>query len=380
MRLISVARAQEGTVLGRDVLIGRADGVPLLRAGVTLTNRYRELLTRAGITAVYIEDEISEGIVVETIIDDVTREVATRAVASAYQSARAALAHGQAFTPATIQDLESVVEQILVQITSAGDTAFALADLSSADGYTFQHSIDVTATGLLVGRRYFADYGWLDFRGERHYDRINGRLSILGLGLLLHDIGKLAVPLSILNKPGKLSAEEWLLMRNHPRAGLDVLNGDQWSPLVKTIVLRHHERWDGSGYPDGKVGEDTHALARIAAVADVFDAMTSERPYAPARPAAEGVRTILEGAGTLFDPEVVASFRNVVAPFPPGTEVALNDGRVALVVSVPDQALDRPVVRIIQGAQAGSEIQLSDEPEFGILGWDHQLYRLPVTA
>ena len=127
------------------------------------------------------------------------------------------------------------------------------------------------------------------------------------------------------------------------------MRGDDFSPLVKAIVLRHHERWDGSGYPDGKSGTEIHEMARIAAVADVYDAITSERPYAAAKPAREGVRVILEGSGTLFDPDVVDVFARVVTPFPPGEELRLADGRRAVVVSVPEEALDRPLVRVIEG-------------------------------
>jgi HD-GYP domain-containing protein (c-di-GMP phosphodiesterase class II) len=380
MRLISLARAEDGTTLGRDVLIGRPDGVPLLRAGVALTPRYRELLDKAGISAIYVEDRLSDGIVVEPIIDDETREVATRAVAKAHETVRSAMSRGKPLEPESVRELEDVVQRILAQIEASGGIAIALADLSSADGYTFQHSIDVTALGLLVGHRYFSEVGWLDFRGERHFDRLEARLSTLGLGLLLHDIGKLAIPLGILNKPGKLTEEEWLIMRSHPRAGVDMLDGSQWSPLVKAVVLRHHERWNGSGYPDGKAGEDIHHMARIAAVADVYDAITSERMYAPARPASEGVRAILEGCGTLFDPEVVATFCRVVSPFPPGTEVELTDGRSAIVVSVPDDAFDRPVVRIIDGGQKGAEISLLHEPAVGIVGWTHSHARAPIPA
>jgi HD-GYP domain-containing protein (c-di-GMP phosphodiesterase class II) len=370
MRLIATSRAKDGTELGRDVMIGRPDGVPLLRAGVILTPRYRELLVRAGVSAVYVEDEASEGIIVEPVIDDRTRAVATRAVSAAFQSAREAMARGKPLTSETVAALQDVVSMIMNQIESSGGVALALADLSTADGYTFQHSIDVTAVGLLVGYRYFRRHGWVDYRGERHFGRVGERLSTLGLGLLLHDIGKLAVPLGILNKPGRLTPEEWAIMQSHPRAGVDMLEGSQWSPLVKSIVLRHHERWDGSGYPDGKVGDEIHPMARIAAVADVYDAITSERLYAPARPVCDGVRVIMDGAGSLFDPTVCDSFRQVVAPFPAGTAVKLTDGRSGVVVIAPEGALDRPVVRILDGDQAETEISLLNTPGLGIRGWD----------
>jgi len=368
MRLIATSRAKDGTELGRDVLVGRPDGVPLLRAGVILTPRYRELLAKAGVSAIYVEDSDSAGIIVEPVVDDSTRAIATRAVSSAHNAAREALSRGERITPDTVDSLQDVVDRILAQIQSSGNASLVLADLSSADGYTFQHSIDVTATGLLIGERYFRKHGWTDYRGERHYDQLGPRLSTLGLGLLLHDIGKLAVPLGILNKPDKLSPEEWTIMKMHPRAGVDMLDGSEWSPLVKAIILRHHERWNGSGYPDGKTGPEIHQMARIAAVADVYDAITSERSYTPARPAYEGVRAILEGSGTQFDPEVVDMFRRVVAPFPVGTEVELTDGRRGIVASIPEHVLDRPTVRII-GEEPQKEIALLHEPGLGIVGW-----------
>ena len=381
MRLISLARAQDGAELGRDVLIGRPDGVPLLRAGVTLTPRYRELLSRAGISAVYVEDEASDGIAVDPIIDDHTRAVATRAVSGAYTTARDALTRGRRLPPEAVQELEDVVKRILEQIESSGGAAVALADLSSADGYTFQHSIDVTALGLLIGSRYFGDNGWVDFRGECRFDEMEDRLSTLGLGLLLHDIGKLAIPLGILNKPGALNEEEWAIMKTHPRAGVDMLDGSRWSPLVKAVVLRHHERWNGSGYPEGKTGTEIHQMARIAAVADVYDAITSKRLYAPARPAHVGVRTIIDGRGTLFDPAVVDSFLRVVAPFPSGTEVELTDGRRGIVATVPDEALDRPVVRLLAAdGTAEDEVSLLDDQSLGIKDWDHLPVRPAVSV
>jgi HD-GYP domain-containing protein (c-di-GMP phosphodiesterase class II) len=135
-------------------------------------------------------------------------------------------------------------------------------------------------------------------------------------------------------------------------------------------VLRHHERWNGTGYPDGLRTREIHPMARIAAVADVYDAITSERPYAPARPAHEGLAIIASGKGTLFDPQVVEIFEQLVAPFPPGVEIQLDDGRRALVVEVQSSQLDRPVVRVIDDPEATYELALANAPEIGIVGWD----------
>jgi HD-GYP domain-containing protein (c-di-GMP phosphodiesterase class II) len=376
MRLIATARASDGTKLGRDILIGRPDGTPLLRAGVTLTPRYRRRLIQAGISAIYVDDEASAGIVVDAPVDAPTQILATRAIANMQEIALKALDRGTTLREDTVlaeavSSLTDIVGRILNHISKCGGVALALGDLCSADAYTFQHSIDVAAVGLLIGRRHFQDYGWTDYRGEQRFDNVSSRLTTLGVGLLLHDIGKLVVPMSIINKPGKLTPEEWEIVKLHPRAGIDMLGGDSWDPLIKAIVLRHHERWDGSGYPDGQVGARIHQMARIAAVADVYDALTSERQYAPAEPAAAGVRAILSGAGTLYDPDVVDSFAKVVAPFPAGTEVTLSDGRTGIVARVPHEDLHRPTVRVLDADGIAGEVDLLARPDLQIRGWNH---------
>jgi HD-GYP domain-containing protein (c-di-GMP phosphodiesterase class II) len=346
MRLVAVRRIEDGTMLARDVMDGRPTAIPLLRAGVALTARHKSALLAAGVHAVYVEDRLSEGIEVRQAVDAETRRKATQAVSRAFEGARDSLASGRGLPEAAIGDLQSVAEMIARDIEDNGDVALALDDLSSADGYTLQHSIDVAAVGMLVGQKLFRERGWIDHLGRRTYERRDRRLARLGLGLLLHDVGKLAIPADVLNKPGKLDDAEWELMRAHPRAGVEMLRSDLISPLVKVVVRSHHERWDGAGYPDGLAGEDIHQLARIAATADVYDAVTSERVYASARPPDVGVGIVLAGAGEAFDPDIVDVFKRVVAPYPPGVEVTLSDGTRGVVASVPPDALERPVVRV----------------------------------
>jgi HD-GYP domain-containing protein (c-di-GMP phosphodiesterase class II) len=224
--------------------------------------------------------------------------------------------------------------------------------------------VTTTIVGLIIGRRLLRDAGWIDYRGRRRFDRVEERLSKLGLGLLLHDIGKLVVPTEVLNKPTQLSPDEWVLMRSHPVAGVSLLPESSTSPVIRAIIRSHHERWDGSGYPDGTPGPRLHQFARLAAVADVFDAITNERPYRSAAPAHVGVRVIDDGRGTAFDPEVVDAFRRCVFPWPVGTEVELADGRVGVVSRVEPRDPDRPLVRVRAGACI-DELQL-DEPPVGI--------------
>jgi HD-GYP domain-containing protein (c-di-GMP phosphodiesterase class II) len=346
VRLVATRRIEAGTVLGADVMDGRPSTIPLLRAGVKVTERHRKALLAAGVHAVYVEDALSEGIEVRQVVDPETRQRATQAVSRAMDGCRDAMAAGHGLPESVLSDLQKVADMIAHDIMENADMAVALDDLASADGYTLQHSIDVAALGMLIGQRLFRESGWLDHLGRRVYDRRERRLARLGLGLLLHDIGKLIVPLDILNKPGRLDEAEWELVRAHPRAGVEMLRSDLISPLVKVVVRSHHERWDGGGYPDGLSGESIHQLARIAAAADVYDAVTSERVYASARPPDMGVQIVLDGAGRAFDPDVVDVFRRVVPPYPPGCEVRLSDGRRGVVASAPPEDLTRPVVRV----------------------------------
>jgi putative two-component system response regulator len=130
----------------------------------------------------------------------------------------------------------------------------------------------------------------------------------------MHDIGKIGIPDRVLLKPGKLDAEEWAIMQQHPVIGADIL-GDHDSPLLemaRTIALYHHEKWDGTGYPEGLAGMAIPLEARIVAIADVFDAVTSERPYKRAWAIGDAVKLIQDGAGTHFDPDLVSIFEAVL--------------------------------------------------------------------
>jgi HD-GYP domain-containing protein (c-di-GMP phosphodiesterase class II) len=158
--------------------------------------------------------------------------------------------------------------------------------------YVVEHSIDATVAGLVVGRRLLDE----------------ARLRDLATGLFLQDIGMLVLPESLVQKPGPLGPDEWALMMKHPILGLEFLRDDSVSSAAKSVVRSHHERWDGSGYPGALIGEEISLFARIAAVADVFDAVTSERYHAPAVPPAQGVELIRAGTGTAFDPQVVDAF------------------------------------------------------------------------
>jgi putative two-component system response regulator len=130
----------------------------------------------------------------------------------------------------------------------------------------------------------------------------------------MHDIGKIGIPDAILQKPGKLDAEEWEIMKTHAQIGADLLDGDDSDLLTmaRTIALTHHEKWNGKGYPNGIAGEDIPLVGRIVAIADVFDALTSDRPYKKAWPIEDAIDLIRSESGEHFDPQLVNYFLEII--------------------------------------------------------------------
>jgi HD-GYP domain-containing protein (c-di-GMP phosphodiesterase class II) len=345
MRLVTLEKLSPGSVLGEDLHVPGTDGPPLLRRGVTLNDRYVGALQSKGILSVWIDDALSEGVIPERVLSSDTERRAIRAVGAALTDAGTALAGGRGLSARAVEDLSDVATLIAQEVHATPHVALHLADMMGADRYLLQHVVDVTALGTVLAGHLFRRHGWTDHLGRRRKDAIDPRLAKIALGLLLHDIGKLAIAPEILNKTTRLDATEWAQVRRHPEVGAEML-GDNVSFLIRAVVRQHHERWDGTGYPAGKAGEDIHEFARIAAVADVYDAVTSDRSYRKAMKPHEGVRVIEEGKGRHFAPEVVAVFKRVVLPFPPGAEVELADGRRGLVVVADHEAPYEPTVRV----------------------------------
>jgi len=164
-----------------------------------------------------------------------------------------------------------------------------VAAIEAKDEYTRGHSERVTEYALTMAR---------------HFDLKDDRINTLELAGFLHDIGKIAVPESILHKPGRLTDEEFEVIKQHPRTGHDILRQMEGTEALAEVVLHHHERWDGKGYPEGLTGSDIPLLSRLLAVADTFDAMGSKRPYRDRIVQSAVLDEIKRNAGSQFDPEV----------------------------------------------------------------------------
>ncbi|MCZ8522558.1 MULTISPECIES: HD-GYP domain-containing protein [Paenibacillus] len=235
-----------------------------------------------------------------------------------------------------------------VQQIAANEDVFALFEAVKAqDEYTYQHNIGVGVLSTLIGK-------WMGLDETE--------LGLLSLGATLHDVGKVNIPLEILNKPGKLTKEEYELIKKHTIYGYGLLKETVGlNYRVALIALQHHEREDGQGYPLGLRKDQTDLFSKIVAVADIFHAMSSRRPYHEPMPFTGVVEQMRQGVFGQLNPEIVTVFLNGIAQRLLGREVLLSDGRVGEVVLIHSHDKTAPLVKT-----GSSFVDLSKERHLSI--------------
>lgn len=226
-----------------------------------------------------------------------------------------------------------LVAQLADNIANNIDASMWLTQLKNRDEYTAIHSLNVCVLSLTFGRALKIP---------------NDELKELGLGALLHDIGKMQVPLEILNKPGKLTKDEFEIMKSHPGMGYELIKEDEsLSPAVLTIVRSHHERLSGQGYPDNLAEEDISYFTKIVSITDVYDAITSDRCYHDGMTPHEALKSLYEWMPNNFDTELMQAFIRTIGIYPVGSVVELKTGHIGLVVKLNDSHRLKPVVMLI---------------------------------
>lgn len=389
MTLTRLSEVRPGAVLA-DTIIGTS-GKALLYAGVTLNETYLSELQSHGIPAVYVRDAETDDVEIPHAVSPEARGRALRNLSQAFEAVSAASEELRHASVETIQrhlqsdrfanavraagggqsiaalsgDVDGFLEQLMNREVLAG-----LNSIKSHDAYTFQHSIDVTIMGVVMARRL----GW---------DR--QRLKAFAMGCMLHDIGKIFIDPSILNKPGKLTDEEFARVKSHPELGREILRAFSGAlgPLVPLVAHQHHERQDGTGYPRGLRGDNAlgrspagmiHDFGAVCAVADVYDALASHRPYREPWPTDRVAATIRSMARTHLNRVAVDVFSKCVAPYPVSTTVRISGGRYAghggVVVKVYSTEPARPRVRVLRDAKGArvepAEIDLRTERDVSL--------------
>lgn len=232
-----------------------------------------------------------------------------------------------------LQDARPIIRDCVESIKANASAMFWMSRIKSRDAYTAEHCLRVAIFTVAFAR----------FLGMPDED-----LEIAGMCGLLHDLGKLKVPPEILNKPGALSREEFTIMQQHTTFGYELLRADTTlDPIIRDVTRHHHERIDGSGYPQQLQEWQISRFARLVSIVDAFDAMTSDRCYRDGIPASDAIRILYQNRGRQFDTDMVEAFIRMVGIYPPGTLVELTTGEVALIVAVHPGKKLKPRVEVL---------------------------------
>lgn len=357
MRLVNLDNCQTGTLLGKSIF--RENGTILLTQGTYLTNNLIKRLKELNVFTVYIEDEVSEGIEVKESIPPELRQEAAMAITEGLDELvhihKRPNVHGIMKTGRVVRSIQKVFKDILSCLNESQAALNLLAMAKVQEDHVYNHSLNVSIYACQL-----AIENGLPIKN----------IEEIGLGAMLHDLGKLYIPKEILNKPGRLTELEYELIQSHCELGFDRLRKIHEIPLpVAHCALQHHEKIDGTGYPRGLRDHEIHKYAKIISVADVFDAVTSHRTYRPAMLPHQGIEILQRGMGTQFETKQVELFKQCVAIYPPGLTVLLNDGRTGIVSKYNFQSIGRPVVRIIKD----QENQVVQPYEIDLSANEHRL-------
>lgn len=332
MRFLPIDNVTPGSYLAKPVY--NSQGTIMLKENCELTVGLLKRLKKHGYSGLYVEDEISAGIQIDDVVDE---QMKLEAVIQLENLVR---------NNGDMVYMLPMINNIVDSILEKKDVVIQMNRLCNHHDYTYVHSINVGILAISIGRRY----------GLNREELIK-----LGTSAILHDVGKNDIPIDILDKSGKLTEEEYLIMKEHPYLGYKRIKDTiEFSAVTKIGVLQHHERCDGSGYPYGLKRDDISLFGKIIAVADIYDAMTSDRSYRPAYSPLEAFEYLLGDGDKRFDIQIVENFTRCVAAYPVGTCVELSNGREAIVVKNYYDCPLRPMVRYLDNYQT---LDLKNNPE-----------------
>ncbi len=319
MRIIGIDNLKGNEIIGRDVTY--ENGTILLRRGTKYRHTFKPKLLEYNVLELYIDDEISEGIVPEELISTAEKKFILKGIIMHFDQCMQNLTMD-------VQNLYSISDSLMEKIFEK-NIILDIMDIQRNDDFTYEHCLNVAILAATLCYKM----------GLKH-DLAHKIIA----GALIHDIGKIILPKDILMKPGRLTKEEEKTIQTHTQLGYSMIKDNvELDAVTKVIVLCHHERQDGTGYPLKKK-DDLHIGAKIVAACDVFDALISTRPYRMGYPINQSLMLFRQEK---LDPVVKDTLQKIVAFYPVGTTVLLNDGTIGIVEKNYLEDLNRPAIKII---------------------------------
>ena len=361
MRLIPIECIKADSILARTLYDNNSR--VLLKDGATITESILKKIKDLQIYSLYVHDEYSDKEIIDVISHEL-RQKSIKLVKDIFENSESIKLAGIEFSSLGskktlsalkkkddyLDSLRDLSEDICKNILSTKDISVGLVDIKNMDNYTYQHSVNVATLSVVLGIGIALP---------------KDKLIDLCIGALLHDIGKIFVGKAIIQKPDTLTDGEFAIIKTHPRLGYEYIkNMPNLKTRCKMVVLQHHERIDGTGYPNALVNDDIHLLAKIVSIADVYDALTSDRPYKRAMCPNDAFEFILSKSNTMFDFRLTQIFSRIMVPYPIGTLVKLSDGSSCVVKKTHPLYPLRPELKVIKSSNAtliNSTIDLSEK-------------------
>lgn len=344
MILMPVSLLRDDMIVARDVETNSVGGgfFPLVREGIHLNRSLIAKLKAHHIDEVYVERIGTEDIVAPVVLDSKLKNEALEQIKKifvGYDKANGSL------TPGVLEHTNQLSKKLVENALNNPDTLICLLNLKRHDDYTYTHSLCVALLSIAIGVS-------MNFNHRSLRDLSNAAL--------LHDIGKVVIPNEVLNKPTKLTADEFQFIQTHPVKGEEIVAKRRSFVSAETLlgIRGHHERYDGNGYPDGLKKGEINRFAKVIAIGDVYDALTSDRSYRKAGKAHEAIEYIMGCANTHFDIEVMDHFLRRVVAYPVGSMVLLSDGRQAVVAQNYPQNIMRPLLHTL--GEVGESVLVLD--------------------
>lgn len=343
MRRIQVEKLKADMVLAKPIYTQR--GVILLKEGTILTEAFLDKIKSVEVDHIYIDDALSEGIVVEDLISEEVRQQTSEMLHESLEKMH------EGYFVATKAVLEQV-EKIVTEVVSNPHVMFSLQEIRSRDDYAYQHAINVCVISLLIAKKMAYN---------------DMQLKHLALGAVLHDAGKTKIEKDLTHYREDYSGSDENVYKLHVREGYELIkNMPDASLLAANVALTHHEHYDGTGFPLGKMNTSIHEFARIVAVANEYDNMLYNQADRHLRHY-EIIEMIVSKAYTWFDPEVIKIFSKSISPYPVSTGVALSDGRIGIVSRLNESFPTRPVIRVIHKETGMNEGELDLSKELSLM-------------